>query len=296
MKRLTYTIILSLLTLTVYSQDKLVDKIKKLEGIWIAEDYLKSFDKTKSSIKSKMAFDPSDPVGLRINMSEITNGFLNIGFSRLHDHLIQPEVSKYSVLNGDTIHEQGHFEINIQKSDSLNFIETSEIYNFNFGCKAYFSWTLSPDTLIILYRPATEKEAEKTIRYRRISNSFQPNYLFPNPIYYYTRSKTLVGTYTLIDSLNKVVSTNFNIDFDGKTNGYAPFKDRTFYFSTDIYCGPVTTEDFVVLCIQLNETLFPDCIGYIYKRIDEKTIQLHKSEWILAREKVGKMMYKLIKK
>jgi hypothetical protein len=300
MKRLTITILLTILTFTVNCQDRLIDQIKYLEGIWIAEDYLNSFDKTKSSIKSKKAFDANDPVGLRINKSEITSTFLNIGYSGLHDHLIHPEISKYTIVGADTIHEQGHFQINIEKSDSLNYHQTSEIYYFNYESKAYFSWTFSPDTLLILYRPATEKDEEKTIRFKRISNSFKPNYLFPNPIYYYTRSRTLVGTYTLRDSLNKVVSKNFQIDHDGKTNGYDPFKDKIFYFSTDIYCGPETKEDFILFC-GYNEKLEPECDGFIYKRMDKKTIQFHKSEWITTPEGpkkkvVGKMIYKLTKK
>ncbi len=286
--------------MTGYCQDGLVDQIKHLEGIWIAEDYLNSFDITKSSIKSKKAFDPNDPVGLRINSLELVDSFLNIGYSGLHDHMIHPEISKYTVVGTDTIHEQGHFQINVKKSDSLNYHLTSEIFYFNFECKAYFSWSFSPDTLLILYRPATEKEKEITIKFKRISRSFKPNYLFPNPIYYYTRSKTLVGNYTLRDSLNNVVSSNFRIDFDGKTTGYLPFKNKIFHFSTDIYCGPETTEDFI-LCFSYDEKFKPEGEGFIYKRVDDKTIQFHKSEWVTTAEgyekqEVGKMIYKLTKK
>ena len=283
-----------------YSQNKLIDQVKYLQGIWIAEDYMNSFDRTKSSIKSKRAFEANDPVGLRINKLEIADSILYIGYSALHDHLIHPEISKFVVIGNDTIYEQGHFKINIEKSDSLNFHETSEIYFFNHECKTYFSWTFMPDTSLILYRPASKEELEKTIKFKRISNSFKSSYLFPNPIYYYTRSKTLVGEYTLRDSLNKVVSTDFRIDHDGKSKGYLPFKDKIFYFSTDIYCGPELNEDFVVFC-SYNEKLEPDCNGFIYKRIDEQTIQFHKSEWMTETEGyeklvVGKMIYKLTKK
>jgi hypothetical protein len=299
MKRLTYTIFFTLLTLIVYCQDRLVDQINNLEGIWIAEDYLKSFKKTKSSVQSIIAFNPDDPAGLRINKLEITDGYLNIGYSVLHDHTIHPEISKYEVVESDTINEQGHFKINIVKSDSLNFYETSQIYYFNDECKAYFSWIYSPDTLLILYRPGTEKEAEKTIRFERISHSIKPNYPFPNPIYYYTRCETLVGTYTLKDSLNKVISNDFRIDFDGKTKGYAPFSDKLFYFSTDIYCGPEITKDYIILC-SFRDKSENDFIGYIYKRVDEITIQFHQSEWIETAEGLeqieGKMIYKLTKK
>ncbi|MFN6946872.1 MAG: hypothetical protein ACK4ND_18140 [Cytophagaceae bacterium] len=300
MKTLANTILLTFLALTVYCQDRLVDQIKNLEGIWIAEDYLNRFDITKSSIKSKEAFHSNHPVGLRINRLEIADSSLNIGYSELHDHWIHPEISKYTVVDGDTIHEQRHFQINIAKSDSLNFYQTSEIHYFNYECKAYFSWIFSADTVVILYRPATENQAEETIRFKRISYSFKPSYLFPNPIYYYTRSKTLVGTYTLRDSLNKVISSNFQIALDGTATGYTSFKDKIFYFSTDIYCGPETTEDFVLFC-SYNDKLDPDCKGYIYKRINEKTIQFHKNEWVTSpegtpKQVVGKMIYKLTKK
>lgn len=268
MHRFTINIFLIFLTLNGFCQIKIVDEIKLLEGIWIAEDYKNSFDKTKSSIKSIQAFDADDPVGLRINKVELIDSFLNIGYGVLHDHGIHPEISNYVVIDGDTIHEQGNFRINIEKQDSLNFYETSEIHYFNYESKSYLSWTFSPDTAIILSRPASENLEEKTIRYKRIINSLNGNYLFPNPIYYYTRSKTLVGTYVLRDSLNKVVSSNFHIDFDGKTKGYHPFKDKIFYFSTDIYCGPKVTEDYIVLCCY-DEKLEADCSGFIYKRMDD---------------------------
>ncbi|MFN6943353.1 MAG: hypothetical protein ACK4ND_00285 [Cytophagaceae bacterium] len=124
MKRLASIILLTFLTLTVYCQNRLVDQIKNLEEIWIAEDYLNSFDITKSSIKSKVAFHSNYPVGLRINRLEIADSSLNIGYIELHDHWIHPEISKYTVVDGNTIHEQRHFQINIAKSDSLNFHQT----------------------------------------------------------------------------------------------------------------------------------------------------------------------------
>ena len=154
--------------------------------------------------------------------------------------------------------------------------------------------------MLILYRPATKQDIERTIKFKRISHSFNPNYLFPNPIYYFTRIKTLVGNYSLTDSLNNVVSSNFRIDIDGKTTGYLPFKNKLFYFSTDIYCGPESAEDFVLIC-HYNEKLEPNCKGFIYKKVDDNTIQFHESEWVTTAEgyekqKVGKMIYKLTKK
>ena len=45
-----------LITLTACAQPKLSDHLKNLEGIWIAENYLQAFDKTRSSLASKGAF------------------------------------------------------------------------------------------------------------------------------------------------------------------------------------------------------------------------------------------------
>ena len=84
-----------------FSQEK--DLIESHSGIWIAENYYNSFEKTKSCLKSKKSFDPNAPVGLRINPSEIKNGILNVGFSSLHDHLLRPEVSEYMVINCDVM-------------------------------------------------------------------------------------------------------------------------------------------------------------------------------------------------
>jgi len=296
MKSLICIISLTFWAITAFCQHDPVLQFKNFEGVWIAEDYLNSFNQTKSSIKSKKAFNPNDPVGLRINLTEIENGRLNIGYSGLHDHLLHPETSRYVVANGDTISEQGFFQINLQKSDSLNFYETTEIYYFSEEQKAYFSWSFVPDTTLILYRPAAFDEPQQTIRFKRISHTFKPDYLFPNPIYYYTRSKTLTGTYMLKDSLGHVLSTNFQIGLDGKSSGYTPFNDKIFYFSTDIYCGYESTEDVILLC-KYDKKLEPDCEAFIYKRVGKRSIQLHRQIWSKADEKqiVGKMLYKLVK-
>ncbi len=283
----------------VYAQTRMLDQIKNLEGIWIAEDYMNNFNITKSSIKSEEAFDPNDPVGLRINLSEINDGFLNIGYSRLHDHLIHPEISKYTIIGTDTIHEQGHFNINIDKSDSFILHEVSEFHYSDYENKAFLSLLFSPDTLITLHIPPTERDGKKSIRFKRVCHSFSEDYPFPNPLYYYNRSKTLVGSYTLINDSGKAVSEDFKIDFDGKAYGYLPFKDKIFYFSTDIYCGPKATEDIIDLC-SFNGNLEPECEVFIYKRIDDKTIQLHSSEWVEIsdgdeKQVIGNMIYTLVK-
>lgn len=301
MKNLAYlsVFLLSVFSTNVFGQDLLKDQLKNLEGIWIAEDYKNSFDKTLSSIHSKWVFDPGFPVGLRINKQEISDSSLSIGFGVLHDHLIHPEISRFTVINNDSIFEQGHFRINFIKSDSLNFHQTSEIYYFSYESRAFLTWTFSPDTALILYRPANQNEPESIIRFKRISNTFDVDYPFPNPIYYYSRIKTLTGTYVLRDSLNNVVSDYFQIKLNGTTEGYLPFQNKIFYFSTDVYCGPTLVEDLVLVCL-FDDNLEPECNTFIYKRINEKTIEFRKSIWIENDEgeieqQPSKLIYSLTK-
>src|SRR5690606_10836775 len=112
--------LLLFISINVLSQDKIQD-LESINGIWIAEDYYNSFEKTNSAIKSKSAFFHNDPVALSINISEYKNGLLNIGFSVLHDHLLHPEVSEFILIDNDTIREQGSFKINLKSKDSLGY-------------------------------------------------------------------------------------------------------------------------------------------------------------------------------
>jgi hypothetical protein len=48
-------------------QTQTIYEINKLNGIWIAEKYYNSFEKTKSALKSEKAFPSNEPVGLRVN-------------------------------------------------------------------------------------------------------------------------------------------------------------------------------------------------------------------------------------
>src|SRR5690606_12590421 len=155
-----------------------------------AEDYYNSFEKTNSAIKSKSAFFHNDPVALRINISEYKNGLLNIGFSVLHDHLLHPEVSEFILIDNDTIREQGSFKINLKSKDSLGYYKTTEIGYFNYNWVSYLTWS-SNDQTFILYRPKKDELNELKIKFIKIKSSFDTKYKFPNPLYYYTRSKNL---------------------------------------------------------------------------------------------------------
>jgi hypothetical protein len=277
-----------------------VEELNSLQGVWIVEPYLSSFDKTKSAIQSKLAFSSDFPVGLRINSSEIYDGKLNVGASWLHDHLIRPEVSRYMVAGKDTIREQNCFDLHLDK-DSANYYLVSDIFYFNYNgkvrCKAYLTWKFGADTSLILYRPAAEKFSESRLVYKRITNQFNEEHPYPNPLYYYTRTKTLTGTYTLKDSLNKTVATNFTIHPSGKTTGYTPLENRTFYFSTDIYCGPPETEDIILVCTS-KENFDPSCEVYIYDNVNDNLIRFYSykmgGEHGIERERV-KVMYTLIR-
>lgn len=270
-------IILSILALSSICTGAQVKKdIKSLNGIWIAVGYYNSFEQTKSAIVSRKAFEPNDPVGLRINSKEIKGGKINIGYATLHRHNIHPEVSKYEIMGNDTIKEQGFFEVNLRGGDSLGFFETSDIYYFNYEWKSYISWDVN-DSSITLYRPKNDRHEEKSIKYVRVKSSFDSNYPFPNPLYYYVRNRTIVGDYTLKDSTGMVLTKKLNILDDGTITGYEDFIGLKAYFSTDVYCGPREYDDRIIFCEDVLKQGFR-CFGFYFIRSDENTIQLFESE------------------
>lgn len=270
-------ILLSLLfiSINVFSQSKIQD-LESLNGIWIAEDYYNSFEKTNSAIKSKNAFYHNDPVALRINSSEYRNGLLNIGFSVLHDHLLHPEVSEFILKDTDTIREQGSFKINLKSKDSLGYYKTTEIGYFNYDWVSYLTWNSIKET-IILYRPERGEIKELKIKFVKIKSSFETNYKFPNPLYYYTRSKNLTGSYTLKDSKGKVISNDLAICENGLVKGFSLLENYTAYFSTDVYCGLPANEDIVIFN---EDVLNNESNGYVYSFVknEEGNIELYENE------------------
>ncbi|MDY2588528.1 hypothetical protein [Winogradskyella aquimaris] len=290
---------LLLLSNFCFSQEK--EKIEAYNGIWIAEEYYNSFEKTKSCLESKNSFAPNEPVGLRINSSEIKNGILNVGFSSLHDHLLRPEVSEYIVNGKDTIREQGHFKINLSKQISSNEFPTTEIMFFNDNWKS--SLILGKNT-IILYRPKNKDFKERKIKFIRVEGTFDNNYKYPNPVYFYTRKTLLEGNYTLKDSTNKIITSDLKINVNGVIKGYVEFENKKIYYSTDIYCGPPALDELVLICGRI-EDYNPDCTGFVFKRINENTIHLYKryprrveypkNEIDTKKIPLGKVYYKLIK-
>lgn len=283
----------------VFSQRKV--KIEAYNGIWIAEEYYNSFEKTKSCLESKKSFNPNEPVGLRINTSEIKNGILNIGFSSLHDHLLRPEVSEFIVNGKDTIKEQGSFKIKLSDQNDLNEFPTSEIVFFSNNWK---SSLILDKNKIILYRPKNETFDKRKIKFIRIKETFDSDYKYPNPIYFYTRKALLEGKYTLKDASDKIITSELKINNKGEIKGYTEFDNKKIYYSTDIYCGPPTIDELVLICDKIVN-YDTDCKGFVFKRINKNTIHLYnryprlieypKNEIDAKNIPLGKVHYKLIK-
>ncbi len=263
------------ISVNVLSQNKIQD-LESINGIWIAEDYYNSFEKTNSAIKSKNAFYHNDPVALRINSSEYKNGLLNIGFSVLHDHLLHPEVSEFILKDNDTVREQGSFKINLKSKDSLGYYKTTKIDYFNYNWVSYLTWDSNNES-VILYRPKSDEHKEVEIKFKRVKSSFESHYKFPNPLYYYTRSKNLTGSYILKDSKGKVLSNNLTIYENGLVKGYSILENCTAYFSTDIYCGLPSNEDIIIF---KENVLNYESNGYVYSFIKDKkgNIELYENE------------------
>ena len=269
------------------------NELKNLEGIWIAEDYYNSFEKTNSAIKSKEAFYYGYPVGLRINTDEIKNGVLNIGYSLLHDHRLHPEVSDFMIYNKDTIHEQGSFKINLNIKDSIGYYKTTDVYGFNFDWKYYLTWN---DNSLTLYKSNGKEYKETNIRFKRVSTKFSADYLFPNPLYYYTRKKTLKGSYILKDGKGKVLSEKFEIDEKGIAKGFEKFENLTFYFSSDIYCGLPLKSDLIIATEDIiNHT--GKTFAFLIDIDKDSNITFHKRQTSDIEEAyiLGEKQYELIK-
>ena len=276
-----------------FSQNPQED-IKTIEGIWIAEDYYNSFEKTRSAVESKNKFDFNYPVALRINSKEIKNGILNIGYSELHDHNLHPEISDYLVKNNDTIRERS-FKINLNKKDSIGYYKTTGISYFNYEWISYLTWD-TRNISLTLYKPKSSKHQETYIRYKRITSEFKDDYLYPNPLYYYTRQKTIKGNYTLKDNKGTILSKNFQIKENGIASGFKDFENFTFYYSTDMYCGLPLKSDLVIAC---EDILNNESKTYVFliERDNDENIYLHKRRMSNIQEAyvLGEKIYELIK-
>lgn len=243
-KQVVHTLLLVLLGSTVYGQ-KVAD-LCGLNGIWIATDYVKSFDSSKSAIDSRGAFDPRLPAGLRINCSEFIDGKWNLGYAFLHDHSIHPEVSGDGPYAERGRGEQGHFLIDVTDS-----ILMQSMITFNDGYVEQtdyrLSWKYGRDTTLQLIAYQHSYDSEFTNHFTRIAQVPEKGQRFPNPLYFYTRDRILSGRYWLKHHINGD-STFVRFDNYGDVEGYAPLEGFKTYYSTDVYCGPELMDDILSFC------------------------------------------------
>ncbi|TBN05631.1 hypothetical protein EYD45_04980 [Hyunsoonleella flava] len=271
--------------------------VKEIEGVWIAEDFYNSFEKTHNIHKSKNSFNSNYPVALRINPKETLKGKVYIGYQSLHDHLLHAEESKYVVIDNDTLGKKGCFEIDFSRKDSLNHFLTSEILYFNHDCKSYLTWDKD---VVILYRPKSGELKSETIRYKRVSNKFHKNYQYPNPLYFYTRKKLLVGNYILKEYKGRTLTKSLKIKPNGLVSGYSRFKKMYAYYSTDIYCGLPTTDEHLMLFDDVTKE-DSKSIHFVIIRPNSRTVFLYemyprRPEFGQELDGLGEPKYVLIKK
>jgi hypothetical protein len=285
-----------------YSQTKFRNHVPKIEGIWIEQNFKKDFDSIPSmaqfskNINRKNYKIATYPIGLRIQQKEEKDGILNVGFGVLHGHLFYPETSKYCIQNNDTIYEQGSFTIKLHQLDSLGFYEVQDLWDdYAISSKCFIKINYKDDTSITILRKATAQIPQITLNYTKITSSFSKEYPYPNPRDYFLRQKTLTGNYSLKDSLGKKVSSNFAINNNGSIDGYKQWKNQKIEFVADVFCGGPASFDKVLIydpnnIRQANSKLF------IYKRIDENTIQLFTINAVKSGSLAGKPAFILSKK
>lgn len=299
MNKLIILLVILILDLNSFSQGILLNDIKAIKGIWIAEDFYNSFEKNKSHIKSANSFEHDYPVGLRINDYEINDSMINIGYSVLHDHCQHIETSNFTIIDNDTIYEQGSFNLKLNYKDSSGYYLIYNLWNnFNYGFEAYLKWEISSnDTLVVMQRRLNNGIRRESIKFKRLTSNFSKDNLFPNPIYYYMRLRMLEGKYILKDKNDSILSSNFIIYLNGRTKGYPPLGEKVFYYSTDNYCLHPDGDN-VLLCDLIKKRYSFNCSGYIYKRTSDNSVLLYKT-WFdekTCEYKNGNLVYKLIKK
>jgi hypothetical protein len=269
--------------------------IQPIEGIWIAEPYLACFDSLTSAILCKDVFDYSIPAGIRVNSKELKGYRLSVGYQPLHQHSLNPEITGCILVGHDTVCENNFFEVDIHKKHELGYQVQGVIPFFNdlyeVANPTFLSWQFSPDTVLILQT----KNPRQIIRYKRVNYSFSKSYPYPNALYSYTRDKTLVGTYILRDSTRQIIAQKFKIARNGEARGHSLFANKVFYFSTDIYCGYVATDDCILVCDK--DLVERNCDIYIYKRINKTIIALYEIlEGGYKKKARGKLLYLLEQK
>ncbi len=250
--------------------------IRKMEGLWIQEDFYKSFNKTRSITASKHAFIPELPVGLRINLQEVEDSVLNIGYAVLHDHMTHPEVSKYLVQGKDKFSEQGHLSVDLRKTHGNLPLNVGYIMYFNddSGTSVLQAKIIGKDTVLVL-----TNEFSGSVKYKKFKE-IDPASPYANPLYYYTRNKVLEGEYQLMSAEHKLLSSAVLIQCNGSVSGYKDVENKKIYYSTDIYCGMPIYHDVVMICrYPVENYLQMVCDVYIVKRNAKGDLTFYEYNW-----------------
>lgn len=281
-----------------------INLLSNFEGIWIAKPFYDSFEKTKNIRKSKDVFPAEFPVGLRINLKEMYNDTLNIGYSVLHDHMVHPEVSRYYLpkdtsLKGEAlalylesddksnkdffrrVYEQGYFSVPTKELVKNN-INIGNIPFFNIESQTSFIKFYEKDSVktIFIYRLANDSIPADTIFFTKTNLNITDNYSNPNPLYYYTKNRVLVGKYNLFNTSGVLLSNSFEIKNNGRIIGYKNFVNKKIVYSTDIYCGfPWSFNTVEIFCEEDSEKCSGNRKSFIFEQLSNGDKLLYKYDW-----------------
>jgi len=299
----TILITISFLSASVcFGQTKFETHLEKIEGLWIESSFKNYFDSIPSMMEYSNSLSRSQrdisiyPIGLRIQSIEQKEGVLNIGYGVLHSHVLHPEVSKNCIQNGDTIYEQGSFSIELNQIDSSGYYRIPDLMDlYAISSPCFLKVNYNQDTTITIIRNATEQIDEIIIEFKRISTRFTRLYPYPNPRDFYVREKTLVGSYVLKDSTNKVISSNFTINPSGIFNNPGLWSNKKIEFVTDVFCGGPASFDKVIIYDPEN-IKNSDVELFIYKKNGENIIQFFSYKVNKGELVIDKPIYTLKKK
>lgn len=230
MRTLTYSIILLLLIVqcagnpvsTTNPEELALDSLKQefvpaLNGVWVATDYLKSIDSTKSPLKSA--------------------GFLNGVVAMMIDETTDSD--SVNVEASWNNHEGMNFSayfVNGQTKNSL----TTNLTDYELE-GAYYELgyeTINEETFLFLYHYDQTKKLIDKKSFTQVG-AVQPISDASWGIQNSVNEKLFSGDYQMIDSAN--VSTNVTFTTEGQLIGYPKFE--TYRISTDFLGGPEPTQD-----------------------------------------------------
>jgi len=277
--------------------------LNNIEGIWIESSFKNFFDSNPSmsalslsSLNNYNSHIAIRPIGIRIQSIEQKDGILTLGYGVLHSHFFHPEVSKFCIQNNDTIYEQRSFSINLNQKDSLGYYLIPDLYReFENSSSCYFKINYEKDSTITILRKAVNNTHEIVCNYQRITKTISKSYPYPNPRDYYVREKTLVGTYSLKDSTEKIISSNFKINPNGTFEGVNIWQNQKIEFNTDVFCGGPAKYDKVMI-YNPNDTENTEVELFIYILANKDTIQFFHYKDIENRIKNNTPSYTLIRK